>query len=187
MTKGHLFLLTGTSGAGKTTVATALLERHSNLRRVVTYTTRAPREGEVNGVSYHFVDVPTFQQMIDQNAFLEWAQVYDNFYGETKASVHELLAEGHDVLLVLDPQGAKTIKASQFPCTAFFLDVASEELIRRLRGRGKDDEASLQKRIEAMTFDRSHQSVCDHVVQNPEGKIEETIQTIEHLMETAKS
>ena len=183
MSRGRLFLLTGTSGAGKTTVATELLNRRENLRRVINYTTRAPREGEVDGVSYNFVDEPTFQKMIDDGAFFEWARVYSNLYGETKASVEGLLNEGFDVLLILDPQGAKTIKDSGFPATAIFLDATDEEILHRLTSRGKDDPASIQKRIEDMVFDRSHISACDYVIQNPEGELATTIEQIIAVMQ----
>ncbi len=183
MPQGRLFLLTGTSGAGKTTVARELLKRRKNLRRVITYTTRAPRKGEVHGVSYHFVDEPTFQQMIDEGVFFEWARVYNNLYGETRADVEELLAERFHVLIVLDPQGAKTIKTSGFPATAIFLDAPDDAIIRRLKDRGKDDEASIQKRINDMTFDRSHIEACDHVVNNKERQLETAIKQIEKIID----
>ncbi|KKW44381.1 MAG: KguA [Parcubacteria group bacterium GW2011_GWA2_56_7] len=182
MNQGRLFLLTGTSGAGKTTVATELLRRNKNLRRVITYTTRAPREGEREGVSYHFVDAQTFHHMIDAGEFFEWAEVYGNRYGETRKDVETLLGQGFDVLLVLDPQGAKTIKTSGFPATALFLDADDETIIRRLRARGKDDEASIQKRVADMAFDRSHQDACDYVIQNKEGHLDTTIKNIEGIL-----
>ena len=177
-----IITISGLPGAGKTTVARELLKRHTNLRRVITYTTRAPRKGEVDSVSYHFVDEPAFQRMIGEGAFFEWANVYYNLYGETKADVDGLLAEGFHVLLVLDPQGAKTIKASGFPATAIFLDAPDDAIIRRLKDRGKDDEASIQKRIKDMAFDRSHIKACDHVIKNEEGRLETTIKQIEKIM-----
>lgn len=182
---GKLFLLTGTSGAGKTTIAQHLLKRNPNLRRIVTYTTRAMREGEVDGVSYNFIDKETFQNMIEENQFMEWAEVYGNLYGETRADVQEFLEAEHDVLLVLDPQGAKSIKDSGFPATAIFLDAKNEEIIERLKGRGKDSKEAIQKRIASMEFDRSHIEVCDHVVMNAQGHIEEAIQKIEEIMANA--
>ena len=183
---GTLFLLTGVSGVGKTTVTKRLLGNNPHLKRIVTYTTRPPREGEINGVSYHFVDQQTFRAMIDADAFLEWANVYGNNYGETKSDVENLQRQGFDVLIVLDPQGAKTIKTSGVKAVAIFLDATDEEILKRLTSRGKDHPDVIQKRIDAMTFDRSHIGSCDVVIKNSQGELETTVKKIEAFIKQAK-
>ena len=180
---GRLFLLTGTSGAGKTTISQLLLKRNPQLRRVITYTTRSPRGKEKNGIDYHFVSEETFKRLIQENAFMEWAQVYDHLYGQQWQDVVNLQKEGFDVLLIVDPQGAKTLTQTGKVTLSFFLDGASDAiLMEHLLVRATDEPAIQKKRLEKMAFDRGHAQFCDHYIINTEGNPEKTAQKIEEFM-----
>lgn len=180
--KGTLFVLTGPSGVGKTSVARELLAREERLRRVITYTTRSSRPGEVDGRDYHFVSRSEFERMVAVGEMLEWADVYGHLYGQTIADVERTLGEGHDVLLVLDPQGAKTIMESGRGAVSFFLDAPDEEILGRLKGRETDTEEVIERRARALAFDRSHASFCSHRIQNTEGKMAEAVEAISGIM-----
>ena len=108
--RGNLFILSAPSGAGKSSLINALLERHSDMKVSVSHTTRTPRPGEENGVHYHFVTQDEFKQVIADDGFLEWAQVFDNYYGTSKQSIETQLANGIDVFLDIDWQGARQIR-----------------------------------------------------------------------------
>lgn len=185
--RGHLFILTGPSGVGKTTVATLVLEAEQNLKRVVTYTTRQPRGDEVPGKDYHFVSEETFRRMIDEDAFFEWAQVYQNRYGETKKDVEDLLSQGSDVLLVVDPQGAKTLTQKNIGATSIFIDTSDRQLKDRLRKRGLDSEEAMQKRMQDIAFDRTHAQFCTNIIQNEEGRLPDTIAAIRRILTQVRS
>lgn len=176
---GRIFILTGPSGVGKTTVARALLERVANLVRLVTYTTRAPRPGEVNGRDYHFITEEEFARKREAGEFFEWAQVYNEWYGNSRTNLDRLRETGKDVFLVVDIQGAKTIQSKLPEAISIFLQAESPEtLLRRLRRRGKiklEDEARRTAQTAQEMAEAKH---CTHTVTAPEGKIEETVQAV---------
>jgi guanylate kinase len=165
--ENRLFVITAPSGAGKTSLVRALMERQPELRFSISYTTRARRAGEQDGQHYHFVDPETFARMLAQGAFLEHAQVFDNFYGTARSQVEGLLAEGHGVVLEIDWQGAQQVR-KQMPDAAgiFILPPSRAELERRLRGRGTDTDAVIRRRLADAAADMSHWDEFDYVVVN---------------------
>ncbi|HSS52869.1 MAG TPA: guanylate kinase [Thermoanaerobaculia bacterium] len=166
MHPGELFILSAPSGTGKTTLIQSLMAGGLNglggLAFSVSHTTRQPRDGETDGRDYHFVDPATFQAMIDAGAFLEWAQVHDNYYGTSRAEVFPRLEEGIDVVLDIDVQGAERVLSDQPEAHGIFVMPPSyEDLETRLRHRGKDDEATIARRLaaslrEMKRYDRYH-------------------------------
>ncbi|HEY2292238.1 MAG TPA: guanylate kinase [Thermoanaerobaculia bacterium] len=152
MTPGELFILSAPSGAGKTTLIQNLVNgRFSDLGELafsVSHTTRQPRQGELDGRDYHFVDHATFLGMIEADAFLEWAKVHDNYYGTSRQEVFPRLEKGIDVLLDIDVQGAEQV-VSRVPEAhgIFVLPPGYEALERRLRGRGLDDDETIARRL----------------------------------------
>ena len=168
MRKGLLVVVSGPSGAGKGTICQALLERTS-LAYSVSATTRKPRAGEVDGVNYHFLSVEAFEEMIEKDGLLEWAKVYDNYYGTPLKKVEEKLAAGEDILLEIDTQGAMKVR-EKFPegVYIFILPPSLAELERRIRGRDTETEDVLQKRL-AAAIDEIEAGKCyKYVVTNDE-------------------
>ncbi len=164
---GVLLVLSAPSGAGKTTLVKALMESDPRLRFSVSYTTRPPRPGEVPDRDYHFVSPDEFRQMVAGQQLLEHAEVFGNFYGTGQAQVNELLAGGHHVLLEIDWQGARQIKARMPGCrTVFILPPSLTELERRLRTRGTDSEDVIRRRFGQALDDMSHWAEFDFVVVN---------------------
>ncbi|MDD3326864.1 MAG: guanylate kinase [Zoogloea sp.] len=164
---GTLFIVTAPSGAGKTTLVSGLLERDPLVRLSVSYTTRAPRTGEVNGQHYHFIDVPAFRALRDQGEFLEWAEVHNNYYGTSKRWLEEQTRAGRDILLEIDWQGAQQVR-KVFPKAVgvFILPPSLEELERRLRGRGTDSEDVIARRVLGARGEMRHVAEFDYVIIN---------------------
>lgn len=150
MRQGLLILISGASGTGKGTVVNKLLKDSADLAYSISATTRVPRPGEVDGVNYYFLTREEFRRMIEADEFLEWAEVYGNYYGTPLAKIKERLAAGQDVLLEIDTQGALQVM-DKFPAGVyiFLLPPSLEELTRRIKGRGTETEESLNKRIGA--------------------------------------
>ena len=168
MRKGLLVVVSGPSGAGKGTICQALLEK-TPLAYSVSATTRKPRAGEVDGVNYHFLSVEAFEEMIEKDGLLEWAKVYDNYYGTPLKEVEEKLAAGEDILLEIDTQGAMKVR-EKFPegVYIFILPPSLAELERRIRGRDTETEDVLQKRL-AAAIDEIEAGKCyKYVVTNDE-------------------
>jgi len=165
--QNRLFVIAAPSGAGKTSLVRALMEREPQLRFSISYTTRAQRPGEQDGRHYFFVTAGVFREMIEADAFLEHAQVFDNYYGTSRAQVESLLAEGHGVVLEIDWQGARQVRAAM-PESAgiFILPPSHAELERRLRGRGTDSEAVIRRRLADAGADMSHWNEFQYVVVN---------------------
>ncbi len=167
-----ILLISAPSGAGKTTVGEALLRQAPGLRRVVTCTTRPPRPGEVAGTDYHFLDPDDFARRVTRSEFLEHATVYNHSYGTLKSSVLEQLGSGHNALLIIDVQGASSVRSaaqsdpllSRALVTVFLTPPDLAELERRLRGRGGDSEDSLQRRIQAARAEAARWREFDYLV-----------------------
>jgi len=165
--RGLLVVLSAPSGAGKTTLVKALVEAQPQLRFSISYTTRPPRSGEQHGRDYFFVDGGEFTRLQAAGEFLEHARVFDHHYGTSRSQVESLLAAGHDVLLEIDWQGARQIRANAPGCCSIFiLPPSLAELERRLRGRGTDSEAVISRRLAAAHDDMQHWAEFDHVIIN---------------------
>lgn len=165
--KGLLIVISGPSGAGKGTLCKTLLSRNDRLKLSVSCTTRQPRNGEVHGVNYFFVTHENFKEMINKDELLEYAQVYDNFYGTPKAFVDKNLNEGYDVILEIDIQGALKIK-EKYPEAVFIfiLPPSMEELKNRIKKRGSETEESLLKRFKCAFQEINYISKYNYVVTN---------------------
>jgi guanylate kinase len=146
---GRLFVVTAPSGAGKTSLIEALMRADPSLKLSISYTTRAPRPGEKDGVDYHFVDDATFLAMRSRGDFLESAQVHGFRYGTSKRVITEALGKGEDLILEIDWQGARQVRAI-YPESVgiFILPPSTEELERRMRSRGQDSDAVIRRRLE---------------------------------------
>jgi len=166
-TRGNLFILSAPSGAGKSSLISALLEKHSDMKVSVSHTTRSPRPGEENGVHYHFVSVDEFKALIEKNDFFEWAQVFDNYYGTSKQAIESQLEAGIDVFLDIDWQGAQQIrKLVDDVETIFILPPSKEELESRLNNRGQDSAEVIAGRMAKAQSETSHYNEYDYVVVN---------------------
>ncbi len=165
--KGLLIVISAPSGTGKTTLTHMLLKEFPDMEFSVSYTTRKPRPGEVNGKDYFFVDRETFEKMIEEGDFLEWAEVYGNLYGTSKSQVLKALNEGKDILLDIDTQGALQVKKN-FPeaVLIFILPPSFKELERRLRNRGTDDEETIEKRLKVARKEVERAPLYDYIVVN---------------------
>ena len=148
--KGKLFVISGPSGAGKGTICKEVLDGERNIKMSVSMTTRAPRDGEIDKVHYHFVDHEKFLTLIEDDGFLEHANVYGNFYGTPKKQVMEWLEQGIDVILEIDVQGALQVKKT-YPegVFIFILPPSIEELKKRIMGRGSETEETMARRLGA--------------------------------------
>ena len=166
MTKGKLFVISGASGVGKSTVLAKVMEQRKDLTFSVSATTRAPRPGETEGVSYYFVTKETFLDMIRENAFLEYDNHMDNYYGTPKAQLEEKLKSGH-VLLDIEPNGAFTVKTARPDAELIFIAPPSlEELEKRLRSRGDTSEEQIAKRLGRSQWEMEQGKKYDHYVVN---------------------
>jgi guanylate kinase len=165
--RGSLFVIAAPSGAGKTSLVKAVLDRDPSLRLSISHTTRRPRPHERDGEHYHFVTVEEFKRLVAAQEFLEHAQVFDNFYGTGRAGVEALRAAGHDVILEIDWQGAQQVRRVQPDCqTIFILPPSRRALEERLRNRKTDSEEVIQRRLRDSITDMSHYSEFDYVVVN---------------------
>ena len=165
--RGRLWVLSAPSGAGKTSLVRALLDRDPSLKFSISYTTRPRRPTEVDGVDYFFVDASKFTEMVQRDAFLEYAQVFDNWYGTGIDHVDSLLGQGYSVVLEIDWQGARQVRArAPDASSVFILPPSVAELERRLRGRATDTEATIRRRLADAVADIRHWSEFDYVVIN---------------------
>lgn len=167
MHTGKLFIISAPSGAGKSSLAKALMERMPRLALSVSHTTRAPRPGEQDGVHYHFVTHAQFEAMVAGDQFAEYARVFDNYYGTAWDSIERLLAAGKDVILDIDWQGARNIKRLRPQAVSIFILPPSRlALEQRLRNRGQDSDAVIARRMAEAVSEMSHYGEFDHVVVN---------------------
>ena len=164
---GTIFIVVAPSGAGKTSLVAALLAAEPGVELSVSFTTRAPREGEINGKHYHFTDRASFEQMIQAGDFLEYAEVYGNYYGTSARWLRERLAAGRDILLEIDWQGARQVR-DVFPdaVSVFILPPSIEILESRLRGRATDSEDVIARRLSEARTEIDQVSEYDYVIIN---------------------
>lgn len=167
MTIGTLFIVSAPSGAGKTSLLKALLKTEEMIEVSVSHTTRPMRPGEKSGVDYHFVDVERFTDMVGQGAFLEHAQVFDNYYGTSEAGIRNQLGRGEDVVLEIDWQGAHQVR-ERIPDTVsiFILPPTPEALRQRLSSRGQDSVEVVDRRMRDAKEEMSHYGEYDFVIVN---------------------
>jgi len=165
--RGRLFVIAAPSGAGKTSLVRALMEREPSLRFSISYTTRQQRPTETHGRDYFFVSRDEFEAMVERGEFLEHARVFDNYYGTARAQVEASLAAGQDLILEIDWQGAQQIRRQLPECISIFILPPSRgELERRLRGRGTDAEEVIQRRLRDAAADMTRWAEFDYVVVN---------------------
>lgn len=181
LNKGLLIVISGPSGTGKGTLCKALFNKNKTLNFSVSCTTRAKREGEIHGVNYFFIEKDEFTHMIENDEFLEYAKVYDNYYGTPKAYVEKLINEGKDIVLEIDIQGALNIK-EKYPegVYIFILPPSMEELKHRIVNRGSETKESLEKRFssafnEVNYYDKYNYVVVNDVLDDALNKIEAII------------
>jgi guanylate kinase len=181
--RGHLFVIAAPSGAGKTSLVQALLQRKPELHVSISYTTRRRRPNEQDGREYHFISLGDFWALEKQGQFLEYAQVFDNFYGTGRRPVESELARGHHVVLEIDWQGARQVRKAMPECvTIFVLPPSRQALEERLRNRATDSEEVIARRLQEAVSDMSHWDEFDYVVINDEfdHAVGDLVQIIEH-------
>ncbi|SFO00965.1 guanylate kinase [Formivibrio citricus] len=167
MSRGNIYVVTAPSGAGKTTLVRALLAADHKVQLSVSFTTRAPRTGEVNGKDYNFVSREEFERMIAASALLEHAEVFGNYYGTSQPWIESMLSQGQDILLEIDWQGAQQVRRLLPEAIGIFiLPPSIATLEERLRGRGKDSEEVILRRLSAAREEISHVDEFDYVIIN---------------------
>ena len=166
--RGLMLVLSSPSGAGKTTISRRLLGNDKDITLSVSHTTRAKRKGETDGKDYHFIDKDTFTQMRDEGAFLEWAVVFDNYYGTTRAPVELALRDGRDVLFDVDWQGAETLRkaAAGDVVSVFILPPSADALEDRLKTRAEDSDEVVLRRMRGASNEIQHWEEYDYIVVN---------------------
>lgn len=179
--RGIMLVLSSPSGAGKTTIASRLL-KDPGVEISISHTTRMKRKGEKDGKDYHFVDRETFTRMRDQDAFLEWAVVFDNYYGTTRKPVEEALAAGRDVLFDVDWQGARKLResAQDDVVAVFILPPSAAALEERLRARAEDSEDVVVRRMRGASNEIQHWDEYDYVVVNDD--IEQSVTAVRAIL-----
>ena len=167
--RGLLFIVSAASGTGKTTLVERLVQRVPNLCLSRSYTSRAARPGEQHGVDYNFISRPRFEEMARAGEFLEWADVFGNYYGTCAADTERCLANGQDIVLVIDVQGAKQVRSSGVESVGIFVLPPSAEILeQRLRGRSKDAEVEIGKRLDAARREVGEFASYEYAVVNDE-------------------
>jgi len=178
--QGNLFVIAAPSGTGKTSLVKAVVDKTENVLISISYTTRAMRPGEENGINYHFVDKPSFIQMIEDGEFLEYANVFHHFYGTAHKTVKETLAKGIDVILEIDWQGCQQIRA-KFPnsTSIFILPPSQKELQKRLEKRNQDKPEVIKERVADAKETSTHINEFDYVILNDDfSRAEEELKNI---------
>ena len=166
---GHLFILSAPSGAGKTTLRRAVLERFPDIQYSVSYTTREPRHGEQEGVDYHFIDRKTFQEKLDHHLWAEWAQVHDHYYGTCATFLENGLSCGCDILLDIDVQGTiQILRRYPTSVTIFIMPPSLEILKQRLESRGTDSAQQIARRLANAGKEMAFKDGYHHVIVNDE-------------------
>ena len=167
MAKGNLYIISAPSGAGKSSLVSALVKDWPDIEVSVSHTTRTMRPGEEDGVNYHFVEEAAFVEMIDEGVFLEHAQVFDNRYGTSRQSIQERLLKGKDVILEIDWQGARQIRQLVTDCKSIYILPPSVVALKeRLQNRGQDDDELIERRMRDAVSEMSHYGEFDYIVIN---------------------
>ena len=181
-----LFVVSGPSGTGKSSVLQCVQEGLKGIRLSVSHTTRTAREGEVDGVHYHFVNLDQFKKMIEKDELLEWAEVYGNRYGTSRAEYENAQRDGYDLITDLDVQGAATVR-QKIPeaVTVFILPPSYDVLQKRLRGRGKDDEAVVNRRLGVAIEEIRHYREYDYVLVND--RLEECVKELKGVIRASRA
>lgn len=163
----NLFIIAAPSGCGKTSLVDALLKKSSNICVSVSHTTRKPRPEEVNGTNYHFISVEEFQEMIKDNKFVEFAEVFENLYGSSRQLIEDNLNNNIDVILEIDWQGARQVKINMPKAISIFvLPPSKEALLERLKNRAQDDELTINKRMSDAENQMRHFNEFDYLIIN---------------------
>lgn len=163
----NLFIIAAPSGCGKTSLVKALLESSSKLSVSVSHTTRKPRKGEINGENYHFVSKERFGEMISNNDFVEFAEVFGNMYGTARSNIKEKLDANIDIILEIDWQGARQVRENMpNSISIFILPPSKNVLLQRLTDRGQDDEETISKRMKNSESEMSHYDEFEYLVIN---------------------
>ena len=185
MSKGNLFIVTGPSGAGKGTVLGRVLPTMEQLQYSVSATTRAPREGEEDGVNYYFLNRNDFLNMVDRGEFLEYAEYVGNFYGTPAGPVDECLEKGVDVILEIEVQGALTVKSKRPEAKlVFIIPPTFADLELRLRSRGSESDEVIAKRLEKAKEEYSMANHYDYIVCN--GEVEQAVEELRSIIKAAR-
>jgi len=167
MAQAKLYIISAPSGAGKTSLVKALLDKDAGVSVSVSHTTRAMRPGEIDGVNYHFIDAATYDDMVRRGEFLEHADVFDHHYGTAASAVTQQLAGGQDVILEIDWQGARQVRLQMPDSISIFILPPSRAALReRLAGRGQDSEATIERRMRDAASEISHYDEYDYLVVN---------------------
>lgn len=183
--RGLLIVISGPSGAGKGTICKSFMERNNNVALSVSATTRAPRQGEVEGVNYYFMPKEQFKEKIEANDFLEYAEVYDNYYGTPRSNVEGILESGKDVILEIDIQGALKVKENtEEGVFVFILPPSMEELKQRIINRGSETQESLMKRFKSAYKEINFISKYNYAVVND--KVETAVEKLEAIISAEK-
>jgi len=180
--RGHLFVISAPSGAGKTTLSRAILKRFTDMLYSVSYTTRSPRKGEQEGVDYHFISKEAFKKDIETGRWSEWAEVHGNYYGTSAEFIEKGLSSGSDILLDIDVQGTMQIlKRHPDSVTIFVLPPSMNTLRQRLEMRGTESQTVLRRRLENAKKEMAHKNLYRHVIVNDQllSAIEALISIIE--------
>ena len=184
--KGLLLVVSGPSGAGKGTICKSILEQNDHIKLSISATTRKPRTGEVHGVNYFFIDKEEFKKMIEQGEFLEYAQIYDNFYGTPKSAIMETLEKGQDVILEIEMQGARQVK-EVYPegIFVFVLPPSLEELKNRIVGRGTETAEEIEKRFSCAFEEIKQIDDYDYFIVNQD--VEKSVKELESIISSEKN
>lgn len=182
-----LIVLSGPSGVGKDAVIDALKKRNKSLHFMVTATTRPRREGEKEGVDYYFLSEQTFKKMVHEDEFLEWAKVYEHYYGVLRSRVQEALSRGEDAIVRVDVQGAATLKSKVPDAIFIFLSPSSlKELEKRLKQRASESDESLSLRLAKASYEMERLYLFDYLVRNKTGQLEKAADEIEAIITAEK-
>ena len=184
--RGLMFVLSSPSGAGKTTITRALLNNNDDLEISISATTRQQRPGEIDGQHYYFVDIPSFNAMVENSEMLEHAKVFGNYYGTPRLPVEEALARGNDIIFDIDWQGTQQLReiARDDLVTVFILPPNAKELERRLRSRAQDPEETIRHRMEKAADEMTHYSEYDYVLIN--NNVDMAIQQAQHILDSER-
>ncbi|MCC7356962.1 AAA family ATPase [Candidatus Uhrbacteria bacterium] len=178
----RLFVLTGPSGAGKSSIAHALFAQPElRIEKFITCTTRKPRLGEKHGKDYWFINEADFKKQIAENGFFEWAHVYGHYYGSSVQEMKRVLQGSNTVLIILDVQGAKTIKLLYPETTIIFLDASKDSLIHRLEARG-DSAEDIDRRMERFEEEKRFRSLSDFTIVNADGDLAAAIESVKLII-----